>query len=271
MLPLLCPGCDGCLRTLSPWVTVLWNLEQKPIRPLEPGNGEESSGSSHKSQDTRQGYKLFSGRYWRAGVRPRESAKTVSPGLCSLRALPGASGSVPNQKSPCPWGWSSWTSSQASFSERLELCFSVLSVQYPEGGHPLRTISWIVNSPVGPRNTSLPGLQSWAIKGRILHSISKTRVTRCKIRAPDVCKHSPPEDTGALEWGRWRVQRCHPLGGKKFKRKERKMGFTGFYRQRESAEDGTHLLKRKDGTARNKTGSAYPLQWGRESAGGWHH
>ena len=51
-----------------------------------------------------------------------------------------------------------------------------------------------------------------------------------------------------------------PSGGKKFKRKERKMGFTGFYRQRESAEDGTHLLKRKDGTARNKTGSAYPLQ-----------
>ena len=56
------------------------------------------------------------------------------------------------------------------FSQRLGVCFSLLSVQCPEDGSLPRTVS-DCHSPVGPRNRRPPGHQSQAIKECPLYAL----------------------------------------------------------------------------------------------------
>ena len=58
----------------------------KPHRPPEAGNLWWFQGSSHKNQGSRWVYKLLYQKYQWTVMRQRESAKTVSNSVCSLRA-----------------------------------------------------------------------------------------------------------------------------------------------------------------------------------------
>lgn len=99
----------------------------------------------------------------------------------------------------CPLGQSSWTSNEASFSERLEMCFTLLSVQCPGGSSLPRTISWIFIVPWDP------GTQvCLATKGHqgAHPTVIETESPDIKTRTADVGKSSHPGNTGASGCGR---------------------------------------------------------------------
>lgn len=120
----------------------------------------------------------------------------------------------------CLYSQSSKTSKQASLTERFKVCFSLLSVLCPGGGH-LPNSLFNCCHPVGPRNASPSGHR--VLLDSQTEATLVTRARRCKVCPGSSHKFqgirqvisSFLEDTSKLKHDRRRAQRTHsvcPMG-----------------------------------------------------------
>lgn len=121
-----------------------------------------SPGSSHGNEGARQGQRVSSERFRRAGVGPRESAKTVPTSPLPENTSTGLRKGPRPESSPS--GQSTWTSKKASFSER-PWAHSVGSAVPSGGRESSQGRPCPCYNPVGPRNSSPLGLPSQVTKG----------------------------------------------------------------------------------------------------------
>lgn len=123
----------------------------RPVRPQHKFHGPRDLEVSPRWQLQKSGlqnlHNLFTGRYWWAGTRQSESTKMVSTAYVPWEQL----------HSPLDvcWTWSlplrlKLQGKQRALhsTERLEVCLSLLSVQYPRRGSltiaicPIITVQW---------------------------------------------------------------------------------------------------------------------------------